>query len=93
MLVDKEPYIDIKTLSTAIIYPEEAKRLRIEGKVQIAVLVSKTGIPQRYAIESTASPLLLAEVVRVVMNATFIPATRNNQPVDSWVSITIIFRL
>lgn len=91
--VEKEPYIDMKLLQATIIYPPEAKRLGIEGKVNIRVLIGKNGIPQKYIIESADSPLLISEVVRAVMNATFSPATYNNQPIDCWVSVSIIFRL
>jgi TonB family protein len=91
--VEKEPYIDLKLLQAAILYPPEARRLGIEGKVNVRVLVGKTGIPKNYLVESTDSPLLIAEAVRVVMNATFSPAIQNNQPIDCWVSIPIIFKL
>jgi protein TonB len=91
--VEKEPYIDIKALQSSIIYPSEALRLRVEGKVNIAVLVEKSGIPKNYIVESADSPLLIAEAVRVVMNATYSPAIQNGQPIACWVSLPIIFKL
>ncbi len=91
--VEKEPYIDIKALQSSIIYPSEALRLRVEGKVNVAALIGRNGKPQNYRIESTDSPLLVAETVRVVMSATFTPAIQNGQPIDCWVSVSIIFRL
>jgi TonB family protein len=91
--VDKEPYIDLKILYSAINYPPEARRLGIEGRVNVRVLVGKNGIPKSYIVESADSPLLIAEAVRLVMNATFTPATQNGQIIDCWVSIPIIFKL
>ena len=91
--VDKEPYIDLKILYSAITYPSEARRLGIEGRVTVRVLVGKSGIPKSYIVESADSPLLVAEAVRLVMNATFAPATQNGQIIDCWVSIPIIFKL
>ena len=43
--VDNEPYTDMMLLQSALIYPSEAKRLGIQGKVYIRVLVNKKGIP------------------------------------------------
>jgi TonB family protein len=91
--VEKEPYIDLKLLQAAIIYPSEARRLGIEGKVNVRVLIGKSGIPKNYVVESADSPLLIAEAVRVVMNATYSPAIQNNQPIDCWVSISVVFKL
>ncbi len=91
--LEKEPYTDLNILQASIIYPPEARRLGIEGKVNIRVLISRKGIPVNYVIESSDSPLLTAEAVRVVMRATFFSAIENNQPIDCWVSIPIIFKL
>lgn len=89
-----EPSFDLGLLQSLIIYPPEAQRLGIQGRVDIRVLVSKTGKPIRSFIESTDSELLNAEATRVAMLITFTPALQQNgQPMDCWVSIRIIFRL
>jgi protein TonB len=91
--VEKEPYIDIKELQRKVVYPELAKRAGIEGKVNIRVLVGKNGIPKKNIIESTDSDLLNDAAVKAVMSSVFTPAIQNNQPIDCWVSIPIVFRL
>ena len=91
--VEKEPYIDIKELQKRVIYPDLAKRARIEGKVNVRVLVGKNGIPRKHIIESSDSDLLNDAAVRVVMNSVFTPAIQNNQPIELWISLPVIFRL
>lgn len=91
--VEKEPYIDIKELQRKVVYPDLAKRAGIEGKVNIRVLVGKNGSPKKHIIESTDSDLLNDAAIRAVMTSQFTPAIQNNQPIDCWVSIPIVFRL
>jgi TonB family protein len=91
--VEKEPYIDIKELQKKVVYPDLAKRAGIEGKVNIRVLVGKNGAPKKHIIESSDSDLLNDAAVRAVMTSQFTPAIQNNQPIDCWVSIPIVFRL
>lgn len=91
--VEKEPYIDIKDLQRKVVYPDLAKRAGIEGKVNIRVLVGKNGVPKKHIIESTDSDLLNDAAIKAVMSSVFTPAIQNNQPIDCWVSIPIVFRL
>ncbi|TAE24998.1 MAG: energy transducer TonB [Candidatus Kapaibacterium sp.] len=91
--VEKEPFIDLKEVQKKVVYPALAKRAKIEGRVNIRVIVGKNGIPRKPIIESTDSDLLNNEAVRVVMNSVFTPALQNNQPIDCWISIPIVFRL
>ncbi|MCS6808818.1 MAG: energy transducer TonB [Bacteroidota bacterium] len=91
--VEKEPYIDIKELQKKVVYPDLAKRAGIEGKVSIRVLVGKNGVPKKYIIESTDSDLLNDAAVKAIMSSVFTPAIQNNQPIDCWVSIPVVFRL
>lgn len=92
-LVDKEVYVDIKDLQRKVIYPDFAKRMQIEGKVSIRVLIGEDGIPKKYFIVSTDSPLLNNAAVWAVMNALFTPAILNKQYVCCWVDMPIVFRL
>ncbi|MFY7997031.1 MAG: energy transducer TonB [Candidatus Kapaibacteriota bacterium] len=91
--VEKEPYIDIRDLQKRVVYPDIAKRAGIEGKVNIRVLVGKNGMPKKSLIESSDSDLLNEAAVKAVMKSIFTPAIQNNQPIDCWVSIPIVFRL
>lgn len=91
--VDSEPYTDMMLLQSALVYPPEAKRLGVQGKVSIRVLVNKKGIAQKYIVETTDSPLFVDEAVRLVMNAVYMPALYHKQPIDCWVLIPIVFKL
>ncbi len=91
--IEKEPYIDIKELLKKVVYPDVAKRAGIEGRVNIRVLIGKSGVPKKHIIESTDSDLLNESAAKAVMSVVFTPAIQNNQPVECWVSIPIVFRL
>jgi TonB family protein len=93
--VEKEPYIDLKVLQKIAegIYPEEAKKRGIEGKVNVRVLVSKSGYPIKYIVESTDSDVLTPAAVTVVMSVKYEPAIQKGKPIDCWVSIPVVFRL
>lgn len=91
--VEKEPYIDIKELQKKVSYPELAKRAGIEGRVTIRVLVGKNGVPKKHLLESTDSELLNDAAIKAIMSSVFTPAIQNNQPIDCWVSIPVVFKL
>ena len=91
--VDDIPDIDTQSLEASIIYPSEALRLRVEGKVYLRVLIGANGLPQRYLIEQADSPLLIAEAIRVIMNAKFIPLSQNGKAIDCWITIPLTFKL
>jgi protein TonB len=91
--VEREPYVDSKELSKRFRYPEAAKRLGLEGTVAIRVLIGKDGVPQKYLIERSTDSLFHQAAVNAVMQASFVPALQNNQPIKCWVSIPIQFRL
>lgn len=91
--VEKEPFIDIKELQKKVIYPELAKRANVEGRVVIRVLVGKGGVPKKYILETTDSELLNDAAIKAITSSTFTPAIQNNQPIDCWVSIPIVFKL
>jgi periplasmic protein TonB len=91
--VEKEPYIDLEDLQKRVVYPEIARRAGIEGKVNIRVLVSKTGKPKKSIIESSDADLLNNAATQAVMSAIFTPAVLGGQPIDCWVSIPINFRM
>lgn len=91
--VEKDPYVDIKDLQKKVVYPEVAKRAGIEGRVNVRVLIPKTGVPKKYIIWQSDSELLNEPAAKAVMSSVFTPAIQNNQPVECWVSIPIVFRL
>ena len=91
--VEKEPYGDIKELQRKVTYPDLAKRAGIEGKVNIRVLVGKEWCAEE--AHRGINGFGLTERCRHQGGDEFgvHPAIQNNQPIDCWVSIPIVFRL
>lgn len=75
-------------------YPEEAKKSNIEGIVIARVLVNETGkVDSVELVKSSGSALLDNAAQEAALKSTFKPATRNGQPVASWVVIPFQFIL
>jgi TonB family protein len=77
----------------ALNYPEVAMRNRIEGRVVVEVTVDGTGKPVETRVLKSDNELLDDSAIEAAMNATFKPATMNDAPVTSKVSIPFNFRL
>ena len=70
-------------LQDNLIYPENAKREHIEGKVYVGFLVDRNGKIQKPRILSTASEELDNEALRVVgLMPDWIPGTKGGMPAD-----------
>lgn len=87
-----EPWIDLNDIQRRVIYPDDARRNGIEGKVVIRVLVDRNGKPIRYRADES-NPFFEKAAAEAIMSATFTPAMRGNIPVKAWVSIPVAFRL
>jgi protein TonB len=92
---DEQPRVaDYGALQKLVVYPENAKRAGIEGKVIIAVYIDKYGKPKKTKILDSPNFLLEEPAVNAVMNYTgFVPAIQNKQPVACWMQIPINFKL
>jgi TonB family protein len=91
--VEREPSFDIAELNRVIVYPPAAKVAKIEGSVVVRVLVRKSGIAGNYLVESATSTVFVPETVRAVMLISYSPAIQNGQPIDCWISVTVVFKL
>ena len=91
--IEREPYIDIKELQRYIKYPIITRMLGLQGKVNICVLVGKTGIPLKAAVQSSDYKVFEKPALDAVMRLHFQPAMMNKQPIVCKVSIPIVFRL
>jgi TonB family protein len=75
-------------------YPEEAKKLGIQGKVIARFMVKEDGSVSEVKILQSASPLLDAESIRVVSSLPkFTPGTLKGKAVPVWFMIPIGFKL
>lgn len=75
-------------------YPARAKQREIEGQVRLSVLVGADGRVNRMKVLEATPPGVFEEsVLNSVRNWTFRPASYNGEPVETWVTIPIPFRL
>jgi TonB family protein len=85
---------DYGALQKSVVYPENAKRAGIEGKVIIAVYIDKYGKPRKTKILDSPNMLLEEPAITAVMKYTgYTPAIQNKQPVGCWLQIPINFKL
>jgi protein TonB len=87
---EKEPQI-IK--SVRAIYPEEARKAGLEGKVWVKIWIDKTGKPKQVVIQKSAAEIFDQAAIDAVMQFVFTPAVLNGAPIDVWVSIPFDFKL
>lgn len=105
---NNEPYMEVQEMpvyqggDTAlinfivknIVYPSEAKRQGIQGKVIARFCVTKTGSIDRVSVLRGVSPELDMEAIRVIkLLPAFKPGRQDGVPVDVWYTIPVDFKL
>jgi len=92
--VEQEPGVDWDRLNKLVEYPENAKRLNIEGRVTLKVLVQKDGHVSKMIVEQSSSDILETAAKKAIAQyGNFVPALQNHQPVACWLVVPITFRL
>lgn len=75
-------------------YPVASRRLGEEGKVVLRVKVSRGGTPLAVEIRQSSGYARLDEAARAAVEQWhFVPARRGDEPIESWVSVPIVFSL
>lgn len=75
-------------------YPALARQRQWEGKVLLKVRVLASGRPGEVSVQQSSGHEALDEAaLNVVQRWNFVPAKRGGTPVDSWVSVPIVFKL
>lgn len=83
----------LRFISENIRYPEEARKMNIQGKVVVRFVVTSEGTIKEVSVVNGVHPLIDAEAIRVVkMLPLFSPGRSNGKPVDVWYAIPINFR-
>lgn len=83
-----------KFIAKNLNYPEEAKNKKIEGKVWIRFVVSKTGDIEDVKVAKGADPLLDNEAIRIVQSMPkWKTGKKRGKPVDCPITIPIVFSL
>jgi TonB family protein len=74
-------------------YPEDARRLGMEGLVVVKLLVNKEGKPQKAEIFSSQNEIFDNNAKKAALQWLFTPAIANGYLVSVWVTVPFNFRL
>ena len=90
-----DPQFNMDSLYGRIIYPELLRKIDIEGRVVVQVLVDTNGRPTKTRVTESAHRLFNQPVIGAVMQTHFTPAYRldNHRPVAVWITIPINFTM
>ena len=85
----------MKFIKDNMIYPPEALKNRIEGKVIIQFVVTKTGKVGKVKVVRSVNKELDQEAVRLIKMLPDFSPGRNNvgEPVNVWYTLPVIFKL
>lgn len=76
------------------LYPAASRRLKEQGTVLLRVFVTAAGQPTEVMLkESSGYERLDNAAKQAVTGWKFVPATRNDKPLDAWVIVPIKFSL
>jgi protein TonB len=93
ILVTQEPGVDLNELQNNIIYPANARKAKIQGRVLLRVLIDTNGDLQKVICEMTDSNLLTKAALDAVLKTKFTPAINDEKAVICWVSVPVNFKL
>jgi TonB family protein len=90
ILVDKMP--QVKNSSTTV-YPEQAKRNRIEGTVYVKLFVNKDGKPIKSIVMRSDNEVFNQPALDAAMKFEFTPAVKDDRTLGVWVVVPFKFKL
>jgi protein TonB len=74
-------------------YTADAMRQKIQGDVDLDVVVTPEGTVSRAIVVKSLSPDLDMNALKAALDYKFQPATQNGQPVAALVHVSLVFRL
>ena len=75
-------------------YPEKLKKKGIEGTVIVQIHVEKDGsVSESRLLKSSGHDLFDESALHAITKITFNPVTRDDEPVDVWLAMPVIFKL
>jgi TonB family protein len=103
-VVEQETILDIDTsysftnpiliTKTNLVYPPEALKNKVEGKVKVRLLINKLGSVDNSIVDkSSGSYLLDSTAVDYARTFKFVPAVANDEPVNVWLSMTFDYKV
>ncbi len=75
------------------VYPDEAKKNNITGKVFVKVLIDKEGVPKKAMVIKSESQLFNQSAVDAAMKSKFSPAMDKGNPIAVWIVLPYKFAL
>lgn len=92
--VSKEPRPkNIEEIKRLVGYPQIARDAGIQGQVVIRVLVDKQGRYKKHKVVNVIHPILSQAIEKHIDKIQFVPAHKNNNPVQFWVNLPFNFKL
>ncbi len=89
-----EPKVDLQELSKLIVYPEEARKEGLDGKIILRVLVTKEGKAKKAVVESATDKIFIEPALKAIKDVSFEPGIGlDGKPVECYVSLPIVFKL
>ncbi|MCF8240634.1 MAG: energy transducer TonB [Melioribacteraceae bacterium] len=88
-----EPIGGINEIAKNVIYPEEAKKAGIEGKVFLNVFINEEGNVDKLVILKSSHPALDSAAIEAVSKVKFTPGKKDGIPVKTQIAIPIKFQL
>ncbi len=76
-----------------VVYPEDAKQAKIEGKVFVRAQINEQGDVTEVKIEKGDNKLLIDAAVKAVKATKFTPGELNGKKVKAEVVVPIVFKL
>ena len=83
----------LRQLQEELVYPEQAKRAGIEGRVFVQFVVTEEGEVTNAEVMRGLSDELNEEALRAVQTLRFEPGTQRGEPVAVKMSLPVVFRL
>jgi len=83
----------MQAIQQIIRYPDKARRDNLQGTVVLSFLVTADGEVSDIEIQQSAAAVIDYEIVRVLLNTDFEPATRDGEPYTADITFPVTFRL
>lgn len=88
-----EPIGGMQSIMNKLVYPQHAKLYGLEGKVILKVFVDEHGNPQEIEVAQGLGLGCSEAAINAVRAVKFLPGEENGKVVQTWVAITIDFKL
>ena len=82
-----------QAIYSILVYPNNARRNEVQGRVDLMVTVSEEGIPVDIEVTNSVHPELDRAAVNAMSQMLFIPAVKNGERVRVQLTNPVIFRL